>query len=90
MGQNKNRLSKKIISASEIGQYNYCSIAWFLQRCGYAPLSKSLDVGAKAHIELGNILDYTKLKTRKSKILASIGYLLLIIGVLFFLFEVII
>jgi len=89
MGQNKPRLSKKIISASEIGQYNYCSVAWFLKRCGYEPLSESLDVGAKAHIELGNILDYTKINTKKSKILSYIGYILLIIGFLFFLFEVI-
>jgi hypothetical protein len=89
MQQNKSRLSKKLISASEIGQYNYCSVAWFLHRCGYEPLSESLEVGAKAHVELGNILDYTKQNTQKSKILSYIGYILLIIGGLFFLFEVI-
>ena len=89
MRQNKSRLSKKIISASEIGQYNYCTVAWFLQRCGYEPLSKSLDSGAKAHIELGKILDYTKLNTKKSKIFSYIGYILLTIGFLLFLFEVI-
>ena len=89
MEQNKPKSSKKIISASEIGQYNYCSVAWFLQRCGYEPLSESLEVGAKEHIELGNILDYTKLVTKKSKILLYIGYILFIIGGLFFLLEVI-
>jgi hypothetical protein len=89
MVQDKNKFSKKLISASEIGQYNYCSVAWFLQRCGYEPLSKSLELGTKAHIELGDIIDYTKLKTRKSKILAFIGYILLVIGFIFFLFEVI-
>jgi hypothetical protein len=89
MGQKKIQLSKKVISASEIGQYNYCSVAWFLQRCGYEPKSKSLDVGVKAHIELGTILDYTKQNTTKSKILSYIGYILLIIGLLFFLFEVV-
>ncbi len=89
MVQNKPSLSKKIINASEIGQYTYCSVAWFLQRCGYEPLSKSIDAGAKAHTELGDILDYTKLNTKKSKILSYIGYFLLILGFLFFLFEVI-
>ena len=89
MGQNKPRLSKKIISASEIGQYNYCSVAWFLQRCGYEPLSESLDAGTKAHVELGNILDYTKINTKISRILSYIGYILLIIGILLFLFEVV-
>jgi len=89
MGQNKSDLSKKIISASEIGQYNYCSVAWFLQRNGYKPISKSLETGAKVHLELGKILDYTKHNTKKSKILSLIGYILLIIGFLFLLFEVI-
>jgi hypothetical protein len=89
MGQKKIQLSKKVISASEIGQYNYCSVAWFLQRCGCEPSSKYLDAGVKAHIELGTILDYTKQNTTKSKILSYIGYILLIIGLLFFLFEVV-
>ena len=89
MGQKKPNSSKKIISASEIGQYNYCSVAWFLQRCGYEPISENLDAGAKAHIELGNIIDYTKINTKKSRVLSYIGYVLLIIGVLFFLFEVV-
>ena len=89
MEQKKTNLSKKTISASEIGQYNYCSVAWFLQRCGYESLSESLDIGVKEHIELGNILDYTKQNTRKSKVLSYIGYSLLIIGILFLLFEVI-
>jgi len=89
MGQDKPKVSKKIINASEIGQYNYCSVAWFLQRCGYEPLSEFLDVGAKTHKDLGIILDYTKQKTRKSRILSNVGYFLLIIGILFFLFEVV-
>ena len=89
MGKNNQKLSKKIISASEIGQYNYCSVAWFLQRCGYEPLSDSIEKGAKAHTELGNILDYTTLNTKKSKILSYIGFFLLIIGILFLLIEVI-
>ena len=89
MVQNKPKPSKKIISASEIGQYNYCSVAWFLHRCGYEPISEYLDVGTKAHMELGNILDYTKQNTKKSKILKLIGYILLIIGILFLFFEVI-
>ena len=89
MQQNKSRFSKKIINASEIGQYNYCSVAWFLQRCGYEPLSESLEVGSKAHVELGNILDYTRQSTEKSRILSYIGYGLLAVGILFILFEVV-
>jgi len=29
-----------VLSASEIGQYQYCSCAWILQRCGYEPESQ--------------------------------------------------
>jgi hypothetical protein len=78
-----------VISASEIGQYHYCSIAWYLQKCGYKPKSPMLDIGIKKHLELGKVMDYTQINTRKTRTLAFIGYLLLIIGVLIFLFEVI-
>lgn len=78
-----------VISASEIGQYHYCSIAWYLQKCGYKPKSPMLDIGIKKHLELGKVMDYTQINTRKTRAIAFIGYLLLIIGVLIFLFEVI-
>lgn len=78
-----------IIRASEIGQYHYCSIAWYLQKCGYEPKSLMLDIGTKKHMELGRIMDHTKTKIKRCRALAIAGYLLLIFGVLIFLFEVI-
>jgi hypothetical protein len=78
-----------IISASEIGQYHYCSVAWYLQKCGYEPKSPMLDVGIKKHLELGKVIDYTQANIRKTRAISIIGYLLLIIGVMIFLFEVI-
>lgn len=80
---------KEIISASEIGQYQYCSIAWYLQKCGYQPKSHMLDVGRKKHKEQGKIINYAQLNIKKSNRLASIGYLMLFLGVLIFIFEVI-
>ncbi len=79
----------EIINASEIGQYHYCSMAWYLQKCGYEPKSPLLDVGTKKHTELGEIIDYTQINIKKSRVLAIVGYLLLIIAVLVVLFEVI-
>ena len=79
----------EIINASEIGQYHYCSMAWYLQKCGYEPKSPLLDVGIKKHTELGEIIDYTQINIKKSRVLAIVGYLLLIIAVLVVLFEVI-
>lgn len=78
-----------VISASEIGQYHYCSMAWYLQKCGYEPKSPSLDNGIKKHVQLGEIIDYTQTNIKKSKLLAVIGYLLLAIVILIVIFEVI-
>ena len=84
-----NLKNNDVIRASEIGQYYFCSMAWYLQKCGYAPESPYLELGAKKHIRLGEILDETESKTRKSNIFALIGYLLLICVVLIFIFEVV-
>lgn len=91
MGHTKQTLIKTtdIISASEIGQYHYCSIAWYLQKCGYEPKSPLLDIGIKKHVELGKVIDYTQTNIRKSKLFAIVGYLLLIATVLIIIFEVI-
>jgi len=78
-----------IISASEIGQYHYCSIAWYLQKCGYKPKSTLLEVGSKKHVELGRIIDHTQVCIKWGRAFAIAGYLMLILGILIFLFEVI-
>jgi len=78
-----------IISASEIGQYHYCSMSWFLQKCGYEPKSPALEHGIKKHVELGELIDYTKRINKKSKVFATIGYILFTGAVLILIFEVI-
>ena len=78
-----------IIKASEIGQYCYCSIAWYLQKCGFKPKSQSLERGIKKHEELGNIIELTKKSDKKSKSIEIVGYLILILGLLIFIFGVI-
>ncbi|UCH71406.1 MAG: hypothetical protein JSW62_03135, partial [Thermoplasmatales archaeon] len=77
-----------IISASEIGQYHYCSVAWYLQKCGYEPESHSIDVGKKKHVQQGYIIDKTKSKMRKSRNFVIIGYSLIILSILVFIFGV--
>ncbi len=78
-----------IISASEIGQYHFCSIAWYLKKCGYQPESPLLDVGTMEHEKLGKILDIVQTNIRKSKSIAIVGYLLLFLAVLILISEVI-
>jgi len=78
-----------VINASEIGQYHYCPVAWYLQKCGYKPQSPLLEIGIKKHVELGKIIDDTQIKIKNSKIIAFVGYLLLILSVIILLIKVI-
>ena len=82
-------LNKDVISASEIGQYVYCSKSWYLQRCGYEPKSPLLDVGTKTHVDLGFTIDGIQNEIKNSRRFAVIGYLLLIITTLVIIFGVI-
>lgn len=78
-----------IISASEIGQYFYCPVAWYLQKCGYEPKSPFLEMGKEKHVKLGKIIDRTQANTKRSKVFAIAGYLLLIAAVLITIYGVI-
>lgn len=80
----------EILSASEIGQYQYCSMAWYLQKSGYKPQSHMLEVGEKKHKEIGIILDSTQTKVRTSRVLVIVGYLLIFFVILLIILGVII
>ena len=77
------------ISASEIGQYHYCSMSWYLQKCGYEPKSEMLNVGKQKHVELGQTIDNIQANARKSRICKITAGLLFSIAFLVFIFEVI-
>ena len=79
-----------VISASEIGQYLFCNVAWFLKKCGYKPESQLLEKGENKHIELGKIIDYSHINTKKSRIISRVGYTLLFIALFIILMDVII
>lgn len=85
----KNSLKKnEIISASEISQYTYCSISWYLQRCGYESNSPLLNIGRKAHINFGKTIENIQIEIDRSKRLALTGYLLVTIGIIMIIFGV--
>ena len=73
---------KKTIKSSEIGQHEYCSVAWYLRRCGFKPDSKLLDKGVKVHVELGDKISSVLSFERKSKSALYIGASLITIVVI--------
>ena len=78
-----------VISASEIGQYHYCPVAWYLKKCGYDPQSPKLEIGIKKHVKHGDIIDRVQGSAKKSKVFAVAGHMLLIVAALIIIFEVI-
>jgi hypothetical protein len=78
-----------VISASEIGQYEYCSVSWYLKRCGYKPESSKLEIGTTKHTIFGEIIDNIHIKLKRSSFFFLIGYLSLIISVFLILYKVI-
>ena len=80
---------KDIISASEIGHYYFCSNAWFLQKCGFKPVSPQLDIGLKKHEALGKIIGTTEKEIKESNIFLLFGIIFLIISLLLLFFEVV-
>lgn len=78
-----------VINSSDISQFKYCSIAWYLQKIGYEPDSPKLKDGTKKHERLGTTIDKTESNFKKSRLLKNLGVLLLFISIIFFIFEVI-
>ena len=88
--QKTDQMSKNsVISASEIGQFQYCSVSWYLQKKGYKPDTAFMDLGLKKHQDLGKIIDKTNIKVKKSNYLALTGYILMALAIIVLLFEVI-
>ena len=90
MINNNKKNHKKLISASELAQYQYCSIAWKLKKLGYIPNSKSLEIGGKKHEQYGRIIDINKNLNKKSNIFVIISILLFVIAIILLIIEVLI
>jgi hypothetical protein len=78
-----------VITASEIGQFVYCSMSWYLQRHGFKPLSSSLEVGEKAHVDLGKVIDDIEQDMKRAKRYRAVSCLFLICAIIIVIFEVI-
>jgi hypothetical protein len=81
--------SSPVITASEIGQYTYCSNAWYLHRCGYEPQSPALETGTQAHTALGDTMDDLQRRHRRATRVLAAGLILLFLGLLAYLIGVV-
>jgi len=81
--------TSNIIRSSEIGQYLYCSMAWYLQRCGYQPESIKLYEGTQKHIMFGNSINTIQHKMKRSHQYALLSLLFFIIVIISILFRVV-
>ncbi len=80
---------KPILKASEIGQFIYCPVAWYLQRQGYKVESPALDRGLEKHVDLGEQIDTITEGEKESRLFFYVGLgLILITGLVFILWLV--
>jgi hypothetical protein len=89
MGKRPTSNNSDVLSASEIGQYVFCSNAWRLRRMGYEPESPFLGQGTKVHVALGDQLDDFEVRIRFSHWYIVIGLVLLTISFVLLFFGVI-
>lgn len=68
---------RDVITASEISQYAYCPVAWYLERCGGMPKSPRLEIGTDEHIKAGKRLMHIQSQERSLRIVRILEYLML-------------
>lgn len=72
----------RLFSASELGQYTFCSVSWYLKRQGHhSPPSKKKSYGMMVHDEIGK-------KMLRSQWLIRFSYILIVSGSVLFLIVV--
>ena len=72
--------TSSIIRASDIGQYCFCSIAWYLQKMGHRPDSEAIKRGTQEHHKLGLQMESFKQSISISQKILKISILLFLVG----------
>ncbi|MDD1748708.1 MAG: hypothetical protein LUO89_02430 [Methanothrix sp.] len=70
------------ISASEISQYVYCPVSWYLKRSGVKPQSGGLKNGVVEHKKAGGRLILLEKRERTAGIFRLLGYFSAVIAIL--------
>jgi CRISPR/Cas system-associated exonuclease Cas4 (RecB family) len=69
----KRKNDSKAISASEISQYVYCPVSWYMKRSGVQPQSFGLKRGIDAHEEAGSRLILLERRERAAGMFRLLG-----------------
>ena len=88
MYMEKTEYEKPILFASEIGQYGYCPVSWYLQKCGYKPESLLLRRGVKKHRSYGKKLEKVKKQEMATRFVFIVGIFGLLISLILLMFRV--
>lgn len=80
---------KRIITASEINEFMYCSASWKLQQNGYHPKTTSLEKGIKQHTSLGITLNHLQLQQVHNKKIMFLTIFFIILAVILIILGVI-
>ncbi|MFA6226820.1 MAG: hypothetical protein WC620_11785 [Methanoregula sp.] len=78
----KRSSGSKPISASEISQYVYCPVSWYLKRSGVQPQSGGLKRGIVEHEKAGGRLILLEKRDRAAGIFRLLGYFSAVIAIL--------
>lgn len=70
----KRKNGNRAISASEISQYVYCPVSWYMKRTGEEPQSFGLKRGIDAHEKAGARLIILEGRERAAGIFRLLGY----------------
>ena len=85
------RMSRKTkayyIKSSELSEYIFCSVAWYLQRQGYKPDKRIFEDGYNKHIKVGEAIDRIYRNRKISISLEIMGGILIITAAILFLLE---
>lgn len=71
----RRKSGSKTISASEISQYVYCPVSWYLKRSGEEPYSAGLKRGRKEHEKAGGRLAILEKREAAAGTFQKLGYL---------------
>jgi len=86
--QLKKQGKSTLFTASEIGQYHFCPISWFLQKHGFTPASHLLQKGKTTHQHLESIVKKVDRKKQHTKIILLVTLFFFFLGILLYFIEV--